>query len=65
MQKELQEKLEKKQEAIKEAQDEYESAKASVETMEIAKIASELTADERGHMSDGDERCISGVGEII
>ena len=65
LQKELQEKLEKKQEAIKEAQDEYESAKASVETMEIAKIASELTADERGHMSDGDERCISGVGEII
>ena len=39
--KELQEKLDKKQEAIKEAQEEYESAKASVETVEMAKIASE------------------------
>ena len=41
LQKELQEKLEKKQGMIKEAQDEYESAKASVETVEAAKAASE------------------------
>eukprot|EP00439_Symbiodinium_sp_Y106_P083011 s122_g22.t2 len=37
----LKEKLEKKQGMIKEAQDEYESAKASVETVEAAKAASE------------------------
>ena len=40
LQKELQEKLENKQGMIKEAQDEYESAKASVETVEAAKAAS-------------------------